>query len=42
MLGAYGLYRDSYNKDTYSRYGRFTPNFRYRVTDRLSIGLNSS
>lgn len=40
-LGAYGLYRDSYNRRTFSRYGRFTPNFRYRVNDRLTIGLNS-
>ena len=42
VLGAYGLYRDSYNKETYSRYGRVTPNLRYRVNDRLSIGLNSN
>lgn len=42
MLGAYGLFRDSYNRDTYSRYGRVTPNFRYRVNDRLTIGLNSN
>lgn len=42
VLGAYGLYRDSYNRDTYSRYGRITPNLRYRVNDRLSIGLNTN
>ncbi|MBL7798843.1 MAG: TonB-dependent receptor [Saprospiraceae bacterium] len=42
VLGAYGLYRDSYNKDTYARYGRITPNIRFRVNDRLSIGLNSN
>ncbi len=42
VLGAYGLYRDSYNKDTYSRYGRITPNIRYRVNDRLTLGLNSN
>lgn len=42
VLGMYGLYRDSYNRDTYSRYGRITPNLRYRINDRLSIGLNSS
>ncbi len=42
VLGAYGLLRDSYNKDTYSRYGRFTPNLRYRITDRLTVGLNSN
>ncbi|MEO6038959.1 MAG: TonB-dependent receptor, partial [Saprospiraceae bacterium] len=42
VVGAYGLYRDSYNKDTYSRYARLTPNFRYRVNDRLSLGLNTN
>ncbi|MCW5920908.1 MAG: TonB-dependent receptor [Saprospiraceae bacterium] len=42
VLGAYGLYRDSYNRDTYVRYGRITPNFRYRVNDRLSLGLNTN
>ncbi|MCC6281686.1 MAG: TonB-dependent receptor [Saprospiraceae bacterium] len=42
VLGAYGLIRDSYNKDTYSRYGRVTPNFRYRVNDKLTFGLNSN
>ncbi|MFN0035491.1 MAG: TonB-dependent receptor [Saprospiraceae bacterium] len=42
VLGAYSLYRDSYNRDTYSRYGRVTPNVRYRVNDRLSLGLNTN
>lgn len=42
VLGAYGLYRDSYNRDTYSRYGRFTPNFRYRATERLTLGLDAN
>ncbi len=42
VLGAYGLFRDSYNKDTYTRYARFTPNLRYRITDRLTVGLNSN
>lgn len=42
VLGAYALYRDSYNRDTYSRYGRITPNFRYRVNDRLTLNLNSN
>ena len=42
VFGAYGLYRDSYNKDTYSRYIRVTPNFRYRFNDRLSVGLNTN
>lgn len=42
VLGLYGLYRDSYNKFTYSRYGRITPNLRYRFNDRLSVGLNTN
>ena len=42
VVGAYTLYRDSYNRDTYSRYGRVTPNFRYRVNDRMTIGLNTN
>lgn len=42
VIGSYGLYRDSYNKQTYARYMRVTPNFRYRVNDRFSIGLNTN
>jgi len=42
VLGGYGLFRDSYNRQTYSRYARITPNVRYRVNDRLSIGLNTN
>ncbi|MFZ4634002.1 MAG: TonB-dependent receptor, partial [Saprospiraceae bacterium] len=42
VFGAYGLFRDSYNRDTYSRYGRVSPNVRYRVNDRFSIGVNSN
>lgn len=42
VVGAYTLYRDSYNKDVYSRYGRVTPNFRYRINDRLTVGLNTN
>jgi outer membrane receptor protein involved in Fe transport len=42
VLGAYGLYRDSYNRETYSRYGRVPPNLRYRVNDRLTLGLNTN
>lgn len=42
VLGAYGLYRDSYNRDTYSRYGRITPNLRFRVNERLTLGLNTN
>jgi iron complex outermembrane receptor protein len=42
VLGAYGLFRDSYNRDTYSRYARLTPNIRYRVNERLTLGLNTN
>ncbi|MFN4080696.1 MAG: TonB-dependent receptor [Saprospiraceae bacterium] len=42
VMGGYALYRDSYNKETYARYGRLTPNVRYRVNDRLTVGLNSN
>ncbi|TNE60412.1 MAG: TonB-dependent receptor [Bacteroidetes bacterium] len=42
VLGSYGLYLDSYNDKTYNRYMRVTPNVRYRVSDRLAIGLNSN
>jgi outer membrane receptor protein involved in Fe transport len=40
VLSGYSLIRDSYNKDTYSRYVRFSPNLRYRINERLSLGLN--
>ncbi|MDO8366867.1 MAG: TonB-dependent receptor [Saprospiraceae bacterium] len=42
VLGTYGLFRDSYNRDSYSRYARVTPNLRFRVNDRLSLGLNTN
>ncbi len=42
VLGTYGLYRDSYNRQTYNRYMRITPNVRYRVNDRLTLGLNTN
>lgn len=42
VLGAYGLYRDSYNRDTWSRYGRLSPNIRYRVSDRLQVGVHTN
>ncbi len=42
VLGTYGLFRDSYNKYHYNRYMRVSPNVRYRVNDRLSIGLNTN
>jgi iron complex outermembrane receptor protein len=42
VLGAYGLYRDSYNRNTWSRYGRLSPNIRYRVSDRLQVGVQTN
>lgn len=42
VLGAYALYRDSYNRQTFSRYARISPNFRYRINDRLSVSLNTN
>jgi outer membrane receptor protein involved in Fe transport len=40
VASGYSLIRDSYSKETYSRYVRFSPNLRYRVNDRLTLGLN--
>lgn len=42
VVGTYALYRNSFMRNTYSRYGRITPNIRYRVNDRLTIGVNSN
>ena len=41
-FGSYGLFENSYNRDSYKRYGRITPNFRYRFNDRLTLGLNTN
>lgn len=32
----------SFNKDSYEKFGRFTTGLRYRITDRLSVGLNNN
>jgi iron complex outermembrane receptor protein len=42
ILNGYGLFRDSYNRDTYSRYGRVAHSFRYRASERLTFSLNSN
>ena len=42
VLGSYYLDRNSYNRGFYTRYGRFNLNTRYRITDRLSVGLNGN
>ena len=42
VAGSYYLNRNSYNRGFYTHYGRFNLNTRYRITDRLSVGLNSN
>jgi len=42
VTSAFYLYRDSWNKDIYNRYGRFTLGTRYRVNDKLTIGFSSN
>ena len=34
--------QNSYNKDWYNRFGRLTTAMRYRITDRLSLGVNAN
>ena len=34
--------QDIYNKDWTEKYGRFTINARYHITDRLSVGVNTN
>ncbi|NUN99667.1 MAG: TonB-dependent receptor [Saprospiraceae bacterium] len=40
VLGSFYVKANSFNKDTYKEYGRFNFNTRYRLTDRLSFGIN--
>ncbi|MEM9821594.1 MAG: TonB-dependent receptor [Bacteroidota bacterium] len=42
VLGGYTLYSNSFREDTYNRYGRISIGTRYRLTDRLSFGINSN
>jgi outer membrane cobalamin receptor len=37
---AYYFNQSGYQKDCYQKYGRFSASTRYRITDRLSIGVN--
>ncbi len=41
-FGSYGYFENSFRRDCYKRYGRVTPNFKYRVSDRLVLGLNTN
>jgi outer membrane receptor protein involved in Fe transport len=42
VVGGYGLFQNSYERDSYKRYGRITPNFRYKVSEKLTLGLNTN
>jgi len=42
VLGGFFLERNSFNQETYQRYGRFNLGTRYRVNDNLSFGFNSN
>jgi outer membrane receptor protein involved in Fe transport len=42
VLGGFGSKTKSFRRFSESESIRFTPNFRYRINDRLSIGLNSN
>jgi outer membrane receptor protein involved in Fe transport len=42
VLGGFYQNEQSFNKDTYNRYGRFNFSTRYRFTDRLSAGVNAN
>ena len=42
VTSAFYLYRDSWNKDVFNRYGRFTLGTRYRVNDKLTVGFSSN
>jgi len=42
VVGAFYINSNSFNKDSYKEYGRFNFNTRYRLTDRLSFGINAN
>lgn len=42
VLGGFYNKEESFNKDNYNRYGRFNVGTRYRITDRLSVGVNAN
>lgn len=42
VLGTFAQTYRNYNDKNYGDYGRITPNFRFRIHDRLTLGLNSS
>ena len=42
VLGGFYINEDSYNKDWYRESGRFNFSTRYRINDRLTVGLNGN
>ncbi len=42
VLGSYYYRADSYQDSSFTRRGRITVNTRYRINDRLSVGINSN
>jgi outer membrane receptor protein involved in Fe transport len=42
VLGGYYLNEEGYNKNWHLKYGRFSYTSRYRISDRLAVGLNGT
>lgn len=42
VLGGFYLNEESFNKDTFKKYGRFNFTTNYRITDRLTVGINGN
>lgn len=40
VLGGYGVRTQSFRKDAFTRYARINANTRYRLTDKISFGVN--
>jgi outer membrane cobalamin receptor len=42
VVSAFGLTAESYQRESWRKYVRLTPGVRYRVNDRLTLGLNTN
>lgn len=42
VLGGYYLNEESYNKNTFKKFGRFNFTTNYRISDRFTIGINAN
>jgi iron complex outermembrane receptor protein len=42
VLGGFYINEESFNKDTFKKFGRFNFTTNYRITDRLTIGINGN